>query len=120
MPYHQYSIAYIFKVLKSIGKEAFEGRIRKTFLEKLSREKSFENLENSHIKHFIRILEKAKDRYSMLTNEVYSSISSFIEASLKFTYRGRHGFLAMKHYFFEHQERFLFGIASQHRRSSLS
>lgn len=124
IPYHRYPIKFIIKSLNMVkdfidyrdGKIVNNQTTCDQILDHLSGYDAFQNLEYSHIKHFIKILDIARERYVLFTTEIIESTFDFLDKCTSFFWNGRKGSLAIKEFIFQKTEYFLFGNASQHRK----
>jgi len=73
------------------------------------------NMEYSHLSDFEGILQVAMERVTIVSGIGFRSIQNFFEFCSTYFFDGRTGWLAVAQWFYQQQNRFLFGTASQHR-----
>jgi hypothetical protein len=73
------------------------------------------NWEYSRCSDLFSILAKAMDRFVALSEHIFLSPVEFFAYCNHYAYKGRVGFMAIAHFFYDQHQRFLFGTASQHR-----
>jgi len=121
IPYRQYSLFLIFKLLMeySCSEELPKNkRLEKAVNIEGSPKKKLD-ITQIHIYSFERLIQGAIDKISIITKKTICKIAEFIEYCNQFKYEEEIGVLAISRYFFQISERFLFGVASQHRKPSI-
>jgi hypothetical protein len=129
IPYRLYSIGFIFKILvivKNINENEESrncGNSRQSksqqILNEISKLKGevFEKLEYSHIKNFIKCVDTARERFILFSKKIINNAFTFIDKCILFSWENKSGPLAIKAFILQDAGYFLFGNASQHRRS---